>query len=403
MENSGKNIEYSELICRSNFSFLKGGSSPEEIIERAKYLGYKSIAITDEVSVSGLVRAHKTAKQNNIKLICGSQFWVKETNLSLFYNLILLVKNKTGWKELCKLITVARKKSEKNFYYLTTKTISSKNIENCFALLLLPSSPLSLEKLQYISAWLQHSFKYFALAYSNNLETGTTIYQKRLLEFSNENNITVTATSNVCISHKSLKPLLDVLTSIRLGVPLNRCGYRISKNSEQYLREKNVLSSLYIDTFLQNSIYIQNECNFSLDEITYNYPTNLSPKNIDNKRWLKYLVKKGIKKREVTNSQEKVPIRIFRQILNELKIISQMKYECYFLTVYDIVSFAKSRNILCQGRGSAANSAVCYYLGITEVDPIRSNMLFARFLSKERNEPPDIDIDFEHKRREEVI
>ena len=142
MENSGKNIEYSELICRSNFSFLKGGSSPEEIIDRAKYLGYKSIAITDEVSVSGLVRAHKTAKQNNIKLICGSQFWVKEKNLSLFYNLILLVKNKTGWKELCKLITIAREKSEKNFYYLTTKTISSKNIENCFALLLLPSSQI---------------------------------------------------------------------------------------------------------------------------------------------------------------------------------------------------------------------------------------------------------------------
>ena len=296
MENSGKNIEYSELICRSNFSFLKGGSSPEEIIERAKYLGYKSIAITDEVSVSGLVRAHKTAKQNNIKLICGSQFWVKEKNLSLFYNLILLVKNKTGWKELCKLITIAREKSEKNFYYLTTKTISSKNIENCFALLLLPSSPLNLEKLQYISDWLQFSFKYFALAYSNNLETGTTTYQKRLLEFSNKNNIKVTATSNVCISHKSLKPLLDVLTSIRLGIPLHKCGYRISKNSEQYLREKNVLSSLYIDTFLRNSIYIQNECNFSLDEITYNYPTNLSPENIDNKRWLKYLVKKGIKK-----------------------------------------------------------------------------------------------------------
>lgn len=403
MENSGKKIEYSELICRSNFSFLKGGSSPEEIIERAKYLGYKSIAITDEVSVAGLVRAHKAAKQNNIKLICGSQFWVKEKNSSLFYNLILLVKNKIGWQELCKLITTAREKSEKNFYHLTTKTISSKNIENCFALLLLPSSPLNLEKLQYISDWLQQSFKYFALAYSNNLETRATICQKRLLEFSSKNNISVTATSNACISHKSLKPLLDVLTSIRLGVPLHKCGYRISKNSEQYLREKNILSSLYLDPFLRNSIYIQNECSFSLDEITYNYPTNLSPENIDNKEWLKYLVKKGIKKRGAANSQEKIPIRIFRQILNELKIISQMKYECYFLTVYDIVSFAKSRNILCQGRGSAANSAVCYYLGITEVDPIRSNMLFARFLSKERNEPPDIDIDFEHKKREEVI
>ena len=125
-----------------------------------------------------VVRAHKTAKQNNIKLVCGSQFWVKEKNSSLFYNLVLLVKNKIGWQELCKLITLARGKSDKNFYHLTTKTIGSKNIENCFVLLLLPSSPLNLKKLQYISDWLKHSFKYFALAYSNNLETGTTIYQK---------------------------------------------------------------------------------------------------------------------------------------------------------------------------------------------------------------------------------
>tara|TARA_B100000575_G_C23140766_1_gene663767 strand:- start:97 stop:3357 length:3261 start_codon:yes stop_codon:yes gene_type:complete len=404
MENSGKNIEYSELICRSNFSFLKSGSSPEEIIERAKYLGYKSIAITDEVSVAGLVRAYKTAKQNNIKLIYGSQFWIREKKSSLFFNLVLLVKNKIGWQELCKLITKARGRSEKNFYHLTTKSIRPKDVENCFALLLLPSSPsLELKKLQNILHWLKNSFQCRALAYSNNLEARTPICQRKLLEFSNENDIRVTATSNVCISQKSLKPLLDVLTSIRLGIPLHRCGYRISKNSEQYLREKKTLSNLYLDTFLRNSICIENECNFSLDEITYKYPANLAPKNVNNGQWLKYLVKKGLKKRMGINNQEKVPIRIFRQISNELKIISKMKYECYFLTVYDIVAFARSRNILCQGRGSAANSAVCYYLGITEVDPAKSNMLFARFLSEERNEPPDIDIDFEHKKREQVI
>ena len=395
-------MDYAELVCRTNYSFLKAASSPEEIIIKSKDLDYHSIAITDEATVSGSVRAHICAKSIGINLIHGSQFWVEDIKSKMFFKFIFLVKNKEGWRELCKLITKSRSETEKGYYYLNTQIIEHQNIKNCFVLIML-NKPIDTETLDYISNWLtQNFFSNCSIAISNCLVTESLKWQQTILELSEKKNIKVIATNDVLMGQKSMKPLLDVLTAIRFNMTIKECGYRITKNAEQYLKKKSLLGKIYQKTLLSNTLKIASQCTFSLDEIEYNYPTNTSPKKMNDAMWLRHLVKKGIKKR-LRKNNEKIPFSIKKKICTELKIISKLKYEPYFLTAYDIVSFARSRNILCQGRGSAANSTVCFYLGITEVNPQTSNMLFARFISEERNEPPDIDIDFEHQRREEVI
>ena len=381
---------YAELHCISNYTFLRGASHPEELVRHAAELGYKAIAVTDECSFSGIVKAYKEAKKHAIKLIIGSEFYIKN-NLRL----VLLAKNLTGYIELCAFITNARKHSKKGEYFITRKELYSSNLNNCIALWLFNhhSNPLD-------GTLLKKKFK-------NNLWLGACLnlsgQDKKTLQLieliSTCFSIPSCACGNVHMHIQSRKPLQDVITAIRLNTTVAELGFKRLANNQCYLRPITILQKLYPHKFLQETIKIAGLCDFSLSQINYQYPVESVPKQKTPIEHLTQLVERGIQERWPQGINSKIQSDIDR----ELNLIKEMKYEAYFLTVYDIVNFARNKNILCQGRGSAANSAVCYCLGITNVNPANMDLLFERFISKERNEPPDIDVDFEHERREEVI
>tara|TARA_A100001015_G_scaffold317212_1_gene433545 strand:- start:7782 stop:11003 length:3222 start_codon:yes stop_codon:yes gene_type:complete len=397
-------LDFAELVVSSNFSFLKGASHPRELIAQAKQLGYHALAITDEATVSGSVKAHLAAKELKLKLIHGSQFWVSFSLSKKLVRFVILVKNKKGWEQLCQLISISRQHSSKGSYNLTNGDLENLSFTNCF-LIYIPNTLEDKQVVIEISQWLKtYFFDNSFIGCTLLLNSSDYKWQRDICQIGKSYDLDVLATNDVLMHKRSSKRLLDVLESIRLNTPLKNCGYKLTKNSERYLRKKSKIEKIFFKDLINNTIKVSHRCDFSLDEINYEYPKEVIPNNLSAKKWLGYLVRKGIKKRQ----EEKKDITIIKeetikQIAKELFLISKLNYEFYFLTVYDLVAFARSRGILCQGRGSAANSAVCYFLGITEVSPNEINMLFARFISKERNEPPDIDIDFEHQRREEVI
>ncbi len=385
-----QSFKYAELHCISNYTFLRGASHPEELVQHAAELGYAAIAITDECSLAGIVKAHVKAKKHAIKLIIGSEFYIDQ-NL----HLVLLAKNLSGYTELCRFISIARKNSEKGEYCVTRKLLYSSKPENCFVLWICNhySNPLD-------GILLKKLFK-------DNLRIGTCLplsgKDKRTLHLinflSSHFSIPACVCGNIHMHAQTRKPLQDVLSAIRLNTTVAELGFKRFSNSEYYLRSISALNKIYPQSLLLENIKIANQCNFSLDQIEYQYPLESVPKEHTPIEWLSQLVQQGMHMRWPHGASG----RIHADISRELSLIKEMAYEAYFLTVYDIVCFARSKGILCQGRGSAANSVVCYCLGITNVNPANMDLLFERFISKERNEPPDIDVDFEHERREEVI
>jgi error-prone DNA polymerase len=393
---------YAELHCCSNFSFLRGASHPEELVERAQALGYSALAITDEASLAGVVRAHKAARTRGLKLIIGAEFRLASQQGSGF-RLVLLAQNRAGYGNLSALITLARRRARKGDYHLLRGDLETPGqiaggsgaVPDCLALWI-PGPGASPEE----GHWLATHFPARSwLAIELHAGANDAARLVTLLELATASGLPAVATGDVHMHLRARRPLQDTLTAIRLNSTLFAAGHALFANGERHLRSRLRLARLYPPDLLAETLRIATRCNFSLDELRYEYPEEVVPDGQTPSAFLRTEVEKGLRQRYSGS----VPRSVQERVEHELALIAELSYESYFLTVYDIVNFARSRNILCQGRGSAANSAVCYSLGITEVDPARSNLLFERFISRERGEPPDIDVDFEHARREEVI
>ncbi|MGF6774907.1 error-prone DNA polymerase [Paraburkholderia sp. GAS334] len=398
---------YAELFCLSNFSFLHGASHAEELSERAALLGYSALAVTDECSLAGVVRAHVAAKEAKLPFIVGSFFRLVNADGSPAFGLILLAQNREGYGNLSELITLARTRATKGEYRLTPQDLSRpekeyrhlRGMPDCLAILI-PDFPAKEDVLAAQVEWLDDTF-------TGRAWVGLVLHQRAMddihrgsVEFIARGlDVPVVALGHVVMHVRSRKPLQDTMTAIRVGRPVHECGYDLAPNAEQHLRSRLRLANLYPVEALAATVDIAARCTFSLDELRYEYPDELVPAGFTPAAYLRQETYVGAQRRFPSG----IPYKVQEQIEHELELIADLQYEPYFLTVYDIVLYARSQHILCQGRGSAANSAVCYCLGITEVDPARGNMLFERFISKERGEPPDIDVDFEHQRREEVI
>jgi error-prone DNA polymerase len=421
--------DYAELHCLSNFSFLRGASHPEELVARAAELGYRALAITDECSLAGVVRAHQAAKEHGLHLIIGTEVrlstagWGERSepqhsrwhphgpvgvrcahpNLRVpggcaadALHLVLLAENLKGYENLSQLITTGRRNAAKGSYHLTQDDVA-RHATGLLALWIPP--PHSSFNLQP-SSFLKRVFPgraWIAVALHRD---GRDAARRAALEaLSMRTGLPLAASGEVHMHVRERRMLQDVLTAIRHRIPLSAAGSRLFANGERHLRPREDLARLYRPEWMAESVAIAGRCRFSLDALRYAYPVDDVPPGETATAYLARLTAEGMAARW----PEGAPQKVRDLVAHELAIIGEMDYAPYFLTVYDIVRFARGRGILCQGRGSAANSAVCYCLGITAVDPSRSEMLFERFVSKERNEPPDIDVDFEHERREEVM
>jgi error-prone DNA polymerase len=388
---------YAELHCLTNYTFLRGASHPEEMVRQAFKLGYSAIAITDECSVAGVVRAYAEARELKVKLIIGSEIALKDG-----LKLVLLATNLNGYGNLCELITLARGRAEKGCYELSRRDLPDR-IDDCLVIWC-PSEDANPkpENADYAeqASWLaQHFAGRCWVAVELLRGADDKWWLQRLREIASISGLKLVAAGDVHMHVRQRQALQNVLTAIRVGKPVAECRAALYPNGERYLRAIGRLSNVYPPDLLIETLAIVQRCTFCLSEIRYEYPEEVVPVGESPTSYLRQLTYEGVTVRYPDGLPDKV-----RSIIEyELALIQEMQYEAYFLTVYDIVKFAREQRIMCQGRGSAANSAVCYCLGITEVDPARMQVLFERFISRERNEPPDIDVDFEHERREEVI
>jgi error-prone DNA polymerase len=382
---------YAELHALSNFTFLRGASHPEELVQTAAKLGYEALALTDECSVSGIVRAHVAAKDCGLKkLIVGS-----ELRLTSGLKLVVLARNRAGYAQLCHLISCGRRAAEKGSYQLTAEDFDG-GLPDCLVLWL-PGNQLLLCA---EDGWIRDAFGDRLWIAVELLADGLERQRLgRLRRLGRDLDLPLVASGDVHMHCRERRALQDTVTAIREGLTLDRAGFALYSNGERYLRSREVAGNIYPAELLEETLRIADVVQFSLDELRYEYPDELVPEGMTPVSYLRQLTREGMDKRWPKGAPEKVRTLVE----HELELIRDLQYEPYFLTVYDIVAFARSQNILCQGRGSAANSAVCFCLGITEVDPERMATLVERFISKERDEPPDIDVDFEHERREEVI
>mgnify|MGYP000229163440 CR=1 FL=1 len=380
---------YAELHCLSNFSFLRGASHPEELVRRADELGYEALAITDECSVAGVVRAHAAARERAVRLIVGSEFYLEDG-----LHLVLLAPDRPAYGRLCALIALARSQAAKGHYRLDRQDLQD-GIPGCLALLVTEPDSRDADV-----EWLSRIFPqrgWLSVELRRDGRDAERLAHCQTL--ANRHRRPMVASGGVVMHRRGRRALQDTLTAIRHGETLARLGDRLASNGERHLRTPERLGRDYPPALLAESLHIAGRCRFSLDELRYEYPEELVPPGHTPASWLRHRVEAGARRRWPTG----VPAHVRRSLEHELGLIRDLAYEPYFLTVDDIVDFARRQGILCQGRGSAANSSVCYCLGITAVDPARSSLLFERFISRERNEPPDIDVDFEHDRREEVI
>jgi len=380
---------YAELHCLSNFSFQRGASSARELFERAKACGYSALAITDECSLAGIVRAHEAARDTGVPLIVGAEFQLLDGP-----KLVLLCETLAGYTALCALITRGRRAAEKGTYRVSRQDL----IDGLPGTLALWVPGLVPDREQ--GEWL-HSVFDDRLWLAVELHCGPDDARRlqQLDAMAASLGIPAVATGDVHMHVRRRRALQDVMTATRHRLSVAEAGAVLFRNGERHLRTRDALASIYPAHLLEESVRIAERCRFSLTELRYRYPAELVPEGHTPTSWLRHLTEAGIRSRW----PEGVPPKVREQIEKELILISDLSYEAYFLTVQDIVRYAREQHILCQGRGSAANSAVCYALGVTNVDPARINLVTERFISRERNEPPDIDIDFEHERREEVI
>jgi len=444
--------DYAELHCLTNFTFLRGASRPGELVEQAIRHGYRALAITDECSFAGVVRAYSALNEydeprkkahretrkaahdaavcaaralglsttqaeaavaalapfvSSLHLLIGSELNLVDENGAPFCTLVAIAMNREGYGNLCELITLARSRADKGDYRVHPSDFTDPepalthltHLRDC-VLLLVPQRAATLAQTLRAAHWLAGFAAGRAWLALELWQTGGDDTQiEALRHVSQESGLPLVAAGGVLMHARSRKPLQDTLSAVRIGKPLASCGRALEPNAERHLRSRVRLGALYPRDALDATLEVARRCTFSLSELAYEYPEELVPTGETPASWLHTLVMEGAAGRWPDGLNEKRR----KQIEKELELITELKYEKYFLTVHDIVRFARSQNILCQGRGSAANSVVCYCLGITEIDPVRMNMLVARFLSRARNEPPDIDVDFEHQRREEVI
>ena len=417
---------YAELHCLSNFSFLRGASHPEELVERAQALGYAALAVTDECSFSGLVRAHLAARTAGLALVVGSEITIDDGT-----KLVLLVTDRASYGNLSQLITRGRRNAAKGRYALSRDDVAA-FADGLLALWLPPEQagtdpafrgprpdPRTGEEASgpappATARWVAATFPGRAwLAVELFARAGDRARLAHCAALAREASLPQVAAGDVHMHARARRALQDTMTAIRLKRPLAECGHALHPNGERHLRSRARLATIYPPELLAETVAVVRRCTFSLDELRYEYPEEIVPEGQTPASHLRQLVEEGLARRYArltprpqhpwVRLQPDIPPDVRELIEHELALIAELRYEPYFLTVHDIVAFARSKGILCQGRGSAANSAVCYALGITEVDPARMSMLFERFISKERNEPPDIDVDFEHQRREEVI
>jgi error-prone DNA polymerase len=390
---------YAELHSVSNFTFLRGASHPGDLIHQAANLGYSALALTDECSMAGVVRAHEAAKERDFKLVVGSEF-----RSSNDLHLVLLAPSQTAYAQICQLITVARSQAKKGEYQLSRAQFED-GLSECLALWIAPRNALPSQ-----AAWLRECFPERCwIAVERHRQSDDAKHLAHMQRLGRHMGLPLVASGDVHMHVREQRALQDTVTAIRHRCTLAAAGHRLFANGERHLRPLDMLAELYPAPLLEETLRIAERCEFSLGSLSYSYPREIVPEGLTATQHLRNLAEAGARQRWPAG----VPERIKEIIEKELALIEQLKYEHFFLTVQEIVAWARSdaglregevkKPILCQGRGSAANSIVCYALYITEVNPDDIQVLFERFLSQERNEPPDIDVDFEHERREEVI
>ncbi|MCR6721544.1 MAG: error-prone DNA polymerase [Chitinophagaceae bacterium] len=393
-------MNYTELQVTSNFSFLRGASHPEEMVEQAEVYGYSAIAITDCNTFAGIVRAHAAAKGKNIRVIPACRLQLLDGPSLLAYPC-----NREAYAALCELLTTGNLRAEKGKCFLYKADVFA--LKQDIRFIMLPPTVLN-DRFDFNDTFKKELQEYrtalgekLYLAASRSYEGDDLKRLYRISQLSEIYQVPAVAVNDVHYHHPSRRELQDVVTCIREKCTIHTAGYRLHLNAERYLKPPEEMERLFrqYPGMIRRAKEIEQACRFSLDELKYEYPEEITSEGRTPQEELTYLVWKGAHER----FGDVVPDTIIKSINHELTFIESMNYAPYFLTVYDIVRFARSKGILCQGRGSAANSTVCYCTGVTSVDPTKFNLLFERFVSAARNEPPDIDVDFEHERREEVI
>ncbi|WP_211004934.1 error-prone DNA polymerase [Rhodanobacter sp. B2A1Ga4] len=388
-------MDYTELHCLSNLSFLHGVSSARELFARAKALGYTALAMTDECSFAGIVRALEASRATELPLIVGT-----EIRLDDGARIVLLATDARAYAALCRLITVARSRAPKGSYRASWSDLPAEDT-GVLALLVVT------DKLGHVAAAADRWAGQLATSHPDSAWIAVELHRgdddartlAALQDLGYRHGLRCVATGDVHMHARGRRALQDTVTAIRMGQTLAGAAGELYPNGERHLRTLDELSGIYPVELLAETANIAARCTFDLSTLGYRHPHDVVPLGQSPTDWLAHLVAEGARRRWPAGT----PMAIAAQIARELALIAELGYEAFFLTVHDLVRFARSRNILCQGRGSAANSVVCYVLGITAVDPEHGNLLFERFLSRERDEPPDIDVDFEHERREEVI
>lgn len=405
---------YAELHALSHFSFQRGASHPGELVRRAYNLGYEALALTDECSVAGVVQAQVALREHlqeaarleregpgrrvrPFRLIFGSEFELPQGRL------VALARNTFGWGDLCEFITGARRQAPKGAYRVDWASSDLSLLAGCECLWVPARDTPQAIDLSVLREGLQQARDCVGprlwLGVALHGELGDECWLDLLREAGSQCGVPLVAAGGVLMHRRSRQRLHDVMTAVREGRAIEDCGFALPSNAQRHLRYRARLAQVYPPQLLQATLTVAARCRFELSSIQYNYPLESVPRGQTPIGTLTRLTLRGARRRY---PQGLLPDHR-AQIAKELRLIAVKRYEMFFLTVEDIVRYARSQGILCQGRGSAANSLVCYCLHITEVSPERSSMLFERFISMERHEAPDIDVDFEHQRREEVI
>ncbi len=391
---------YTELQVTSNFSFLRGASHPQELVEHASILGYTSIAITDRNTLAGIVRAHVAAKKSGMRLIVGCRLDLIDGPSLLAYP-----TNRKAYASLCTLLSTGNLRTEKGKCEFYKKDLYQYSAG--MKLVVIPPSSLN-DDFDFNDDFKNDVDEYkrnfgdnLYIAASRYYHGDDSKYLFRINQLSRQLSVPMVATNDVHYHSHERRELQDIVTCVREKCTIYNAGYKLHPNAERYLKDEKEMLRLfrqYPDAIARTQ-EIADACIFSLDELRYDFPDEITPDGTSPQERLTALTWKGAHERY----GEELPEKIIANIKYELSFIEKMKYAPFFLVVEDKVREARARKILCQGRGSAANSTVCYCLGITAVDPTKHDLLFERFISDARNEPPDIDVDFEHERREEII
>lgn len=385
---------YAELHCRTNFSFLEGASHPDELANRAAEIGLAALAVTDRNSVAGVVRAHVAAKEAGLKLLIGAEITPHDAP-----PVVLLATDRPAYGRLSTLITLGRRSAAKGECSLSFDDVSrhSTGLLACVPLAAFLPDDRQIRLSRYRECFGDRCYGLVELHRGPDDE----LMLDRMSRLAQGSRIPLVASNDVHYHVPARQPLQDVLTATRHGCTVAELGPRSFSNAERHLKSAQAMQQLFRQNpeAVTRTLEVAGRCTFNLDELRYEYPEELCPEDKEPFAWLEQLTWEGARDRYPAG----IPQHVGNLLNHELQLIKELRYEAYFLTVWDLVKFARSHGILCQGRGSAANSAVCYCLGVTAVDPDRFETLFERFISRERDEPPDIDVDFEHERREEVI